>query len=133
VLPVDVDTLRLFLHVVAATVWVGGQVVLGALVPVLRSLGADAPRLAARRFGVIAWTAFAVLVATGSWNLAAYDGTDRPGFAATISLKLVAVVLSGLAAFVHTRATSRTWLALGGAGAAVFALVALFLGVVLSQ
>ena len=30
------ESLRLFLHVLAASVWVGGQLVLGALVPRLR-------------------------------------------------------------------------------------------------
>ena len=132
-LPVDVESLRLFLHVLAATIWVGGQLTLGALVPVLRKADADIPRIAARQFGRVAWTAFAVLVATGFWNLAEYDGTDRHGFAATISLKLVFVVLSGIAAVVHSNAKSRLWLALGGAGAALFALAALFLGIVLSQ
>ena len=42
VLPVHATTVRLFLHVVAATVWVGGQVVLAALVPaVRRPVGAE--------------------------------------------------------------------------------------------
>lgn len=132
-LPIDVESLRLFLHVLAATIWVGGQITLGALVPVLRKAGADIPRIAARQFGRIAWTAFAVLVATGFWNLAEYDGKDRHGFAAAISLKLVCVGLSGIAAAVHSNAKSRLWLALGGAGAAVFSLAALFLGIVLSQ
>ena len=132
-LPIDVESLRLFLHVLAATIWVGGQIVLGALVPVLRRAGADVPAKAARAFGRVGWTAFAVLVATGAWNLAVYDGSDRSGFAATISFKLVAVTLSGLFALVHSRARSRTWLALGGAGGLVFALLALFLGVVLAQ
>ncbi|HEX4654376.1 MAG TPA: hypothetical protein VH274_01400 [Mycobacteriales bacterium] len=131
--PVDIESLRLFLHVLAATIWVGGQVTLGALVPVLRRAGADVPRAAARQFGRLAWIAFAVLVATGIWNLASYDETDRHGFAATISLKLVFVGMSGIAAVVHSNATSRLWLALGGAGAALFSLAALFLGVVLGQ
>ena len=42
------DTIRLGLHVLAATVWVGGQFVLAGLVPTLRSLGPDAPRAAAQ-------------------------------------------------------------------------------------
>jgi len=133
VLPIDVESLRLFLHVLAATVWVGGQFTLGALVPVLRRAGADVPRMAARQFGRVAWTAFAVLVATGIWNIASYDETDRHGFAAAISLKLTFVVLSGIAAVVHSAARSRMWLALGGAGAALFSLAALFMGIVLSQ
>lgn len=130
---VDVESLRLFLHVLAATIWVGGQLTLGALVPVLRKAGADIPRLAARQFGRLAWTAFAVLIATGVWNVASYDDTDRHGFAGTISIKLVCVALSGVSALVHSNAKSKLWLALGGAGAAVFSLAALFFGVVLSE
>jgi len=44
VLGVSWETVRLFLHVLAATVWVGGQLTLAALVPALRRLGADVPR-----------------------------------------------------------------------------------------
>ncbi len=44
-LPVSWDTVRLFLHVLAATIWVGGQITLAALVPVLRRLGAEIPRV----------------------------------------------------------------------------------------
>jgi putative copper export protein len=132
-LPVDVDSLRLFLHVLAAAIWVGGQITLGGLVPVLRRAGADLPRLAARQFGRVAWTAYAVLLATGAWNMAAYDGKDRHGYDATIGLKLGFVVLSGVAAFVHQRGRSRVALAVGGAAAMLFALGALFLGIVLAQ
>ena len=130
-LPIDVESLRLFLHVLGATVWVGGQIVLGALVPVLRKAGADVPRSAARQFGRVGWAAYALLLVTGGWNLVDHD-TDRHGFAATLSVKLVFVVLSGVAAFVHQRGRSRTALALGGAGALVFSLGALFFGVVLA-
>ena len=38
-LAVSWDTIRLFLQVLAATIWVGGQLVLAALVPVLRRAG----------------------------------------------------------------------------------------------
>ena len=70
-LPVDLETVRLFLHVLAATVWVGGQLVLAALVPALRSAGPGVPRTAARAFNRVAWPAFGVLVATGIWNIVA--------------------------------------------------------------
>src|SRR5436190_1269139 len=70
-LSVSWDTIRLFLHVLAATVWVGGQITLAALVPVLRRLGAEIPRTAARRFNLVAWPAFGVLIITGIWNIAA--------------------------------------------------------------
>ena len=74
-LPVTTSTIRLFLHVLAATVWVGGQLTLAGLVPGLRELSPDAPRSVARRFSLIAWPAFAVLVATGIWNIVAIDQT----------------------------------------------------------
>jgi uncharacterized membrane protein len=133
VLPIDVESLRLFLHVLAATIWVGGQITLGGLVPVLRRAGADLPRLVARQFGRVAWTAYAVLVATGIWNMAAYDGKDRDGYQATIGIKLTLVALSGIAAYVHQRGRSRVALAAGGAASMLFALGALLLGVVLAQ
>jgi len=133
VLPITVDGVRLFLHVLAATVWVGGQITLGGLVPVLRRAGADIPRVAAKQFGRIGWTAFAVLVATGAWNMATYDGKDRDGYDVTIGLKLAFVVLSGVAAYVHQRGRSRAALAVGGAAALLFSLGALFLGIVLAQ
>ncbi len=41
-LTVELETLRLFLHVLAATVWVGGQITLAALVPALRGAGGQA-------------------------------------------------------------------------------------------
>jgi putative copper export protein len=50
---------------------VGGQITLAALVPVLRRLGAEIPRAAARRFNQVAWPAFAVLILTGVWNVIA--------------------------------------------------------------
>ncbi|GIT45890.1 MAG: hypothetical protein Ct9H300mP12_04750 [Acidimicrobiales bacterium] len=40
------------------------------LLGVLRSLGTDAPRMAAVRFGQVAWPCFALAVTTGIWGLA---------------------------------------------------------------
>ncbi len=126
------DVTRLFLHVLAATVWVGGQLTLAALVPALRPLGGEVTRTAARRFRRVAWPAFAVLVATGVWNLAALPAQER-NETGTLTVKLAAVLVSGGAAFAHERATSRRGLAVWGAVAAVAALVALFYGVVLVE
>src|SRR6516162_10070094 len=43
VLAPALDTVRLTLHVLAATVWVGGQIVMMGLVGPARGLGGDAP------------------------------------------------------------------------------------------
>jgi putative copper export protein len=129
-LPVTADQVRLFLHLLAATVWVGGQLTLAGLVPGLRSLSPDAPRAAARRFNRIAWPAFAVLVLTGLWNLTEIDLGDRSTeYQVTLFVKLLVVAVSGVSAFFHTRATSKVGLAVGGALSGASALAALFLGV----
>jgi putative copper export protein len=135
VLPLTVDDLRLFLHVLAASVWVGGQFALAGLVPALRKAGAEVPRVAARAYARVAWPAFAVLVATGIWNVAEeHQALDNSSdYRNTLIVKLVFVVLSGVSAYAHQRATSRRALALGGAGGALFALAAMLCGIVLSH
>lgn len=131
-LTVDWDTVRLFLHVLAATVWVGGQLTLAALVPVLRSAGAEVPRVAARRFNQVAWPAFGVLLATGAWNVAAESDKISGAYRTTLIIKLVLVAVSGLSAYLHTRARSTAELAVFGALTALSALAALFVGVQLA-
>jgi putative copper export protein len=131
-LPVSWDTIRLFLHVLAATVWVGGQVTLAALVPVLRHLGAEIPRAAARRFNQVAWPAFAVLVITGVWNIIAVRSQIHGSYQVTLVVKLIAVVISGAAAALHARARSTAGLAVFGALTGLSALGALFLGIMLA-
>ena len=125
-------TIRLFLHVLAACVWVGGQLVLGALVGPLRAASADAPRAAARAFNRIAWPAFAVLLATGIWNLVAIDVSSTSiAYQVTLMLKLAMVAVTGIGAAFHAGARSKLALALGGAMSGLGGLLALFLGVLL--
>ena len=132
-LPFTWETLRLFLHIVGATIWVGGQLTLGALVPTLRSMGAQAPKAAAQRFNQVAWPAFGVLVLTGIWNIVAEsDKQSDPGYQTTLGIKMALVLLSGVSAFLHTRAKSRSGLAVWGALAALSALGATLFGVLLA-
>ncbi|HZP53255.1 hypothetical protein [Actinocrinis sp.] len=132
VLAVSWDTVRLFLHVLAATVWVGGQLTLAALVPVLRGVGAEVPATAARRFNQVAWPAFAVLVATGVWNVIAEHDKVSGAFENTLMLKITLVVVSGLTAFLHARARGTVGLAVFGALTGLSALGALFVGIQLA-
>jgi putative copper export protein len=125
-------TLRLFLHVLAATVWVGGQLTLAGLLPSLRALGPDAPRRIARAFSRIAWPAFAVVVLTGVWNLMAVDIADTStSYQVTVFVKVVVVAASGISAAVHAGARSKVAVAVGGAVAGLTAIAAVFLGVLL--
>ena len=129
-LTVSWDTIRLFLHVLAATIWVGGQLVLAALVPVLR--GSDLLGAVARRFNQVAWIAFGVLVATGIWNVAAVSSqvSHSASYRTTLIVKLVVVLVSGVTAALHARSVRGR--AVLGALTGISALAALFLGVLLA-
>jgi putative copper export protein len=127
----SLETLRLFLHVTAACVWVGGQLVLAALVPALRRVSPEAAPAAARQFARVAWPAFGVLVLTGVWNVAE-EGVRSGAYRTTLIAKLAAVLVSGVAAYAHGRARNRGTMAWTGALTGLAALVALLLGIVLA-
>ncbi len=130
-LPVTWDTIRVFLHVAAATIWVGGMFTLAGLVPGLRGLSPDAPRVVARRFNRIAWPAYFVLIATGIWNVIAIDPAFDTPYGRTLMVKVVVAIISGVAALLHSIARSKTGLAVWGAVSSLSAITALFLGVML--
>jgi len=127
-----IDSLRLFLHILAATVWVGGQLTLAALVPVLRARDPELPKLAARGFDRIAWPAYGVLLVTGMWNVAAVSGDAQGNYNAVLMLKVLVVAASGITAYLHTKATTTTGLAVWGALTGLTALSSLYLGVLLA-
>lgn len=133
-LPVTAEAVRVFLHVLAAAVWVGGQVALAGVVGALRPAGPEAVSAVARRFQVVAWPAFFVLVVTGVWNLMDVGWSDATSeWQATLMAKLGLVLLSGAGALAHSMIGARNR-ALSGAAAGVgllAALGALFLGVLL--
>jgi putative copper export protein len=132
-LPVSLESIRLFLHVTAAAVWVGGQLTLLGLLPVLRGFSPDAPKAAAQRFNRIAWFAFGVLFVTGIWSLLAESPSTRgPAWNATLGLKLLMVAATGIAAAFHAGARSKAILAVGGASSLFAGLAAVLLGVMLS-
>jgi putative copper export protein len=124
--------LRLFLHVGAATIWVGGQFVMLGLLPTARSLGSDATKQLARAFAKLSWPAFAVLVLTGFWNLAALSGeTKSTGWNMVMGIKMVLVLLAGLGAWLHGRATTKAAMGAWGSIAGTASLLALLGGILL--
>ena len=126
-------TLRLFLHVLAASIWVGGQIALAGVVPSLRRAAPEATKAAARAFARVAWPAFAVVVLTGLWNLTEVDVTDiGTTYQVTLFVKLVLVFASGAAAAVHSVGRSKLALALGGAIGLLAGLGAMFCGYLLT-
>jgi putative copper export protein len=105
VLRVSGPTLVLWVHIVAACIWIGGQVTVAAIIPLLRDQRELARRVG-RRYQAVAWPAFAVLIVTGvvnvgnaglHWSQLLDSSAGR-----TLVVKLVLVALSGLAAGVHS-------------------------------
>jgi putative copper export protein len=125
-------TVRLFLHVLAATVWVGGQISLAGLVGTVRRQSPEAPRAVARAFAKLAWPAFAVLVITGVWNLTAVDlGNTTTAYQVTVFVKIAVAVSAGVFVLIHSLGRTKLALALGGALGLLCSLAALFLGILL--
>ena len=128
------DTIRLFLHVLAASVWVGGQIVMGGLVPSLRRTHPEATKVAAKAFARVAWPAFGVVVVTGLWNLADIDVADTStAYQITLFVKIGLAIASGAAAAVHQVGTSKLALAVGGAVGLLAALGAMYCGYLLTS
>lgn len=95
----SVDELIRWVHLLAATVWVGGMITMAVLVPVLRTGGASRELIqaAARRYGLASWVAITVSVTTGVLQLFRFD-YELSGALAT---KLILVSISITLAFVH--------------------------------
>jgi len=127
------DAFRLILHVLAATVWVGGQFTLAGLLPTIRTLGDDAPKRVAQAFGRLLWPAYAVLVITGFWNIGAVDISDAStAWKTVLFIKIGVVALAGTGVYLHQQSTTRRSLAVWGAVGAIASVAALGLGVVLA-
>lgn len=127
------DTVRLFVHVLAASVWVGGQIALGGIVPSVRRVAPEATKAIAQAFARVAWPAFAIVVLTGFWNLAEIDVADTStAYQITVFVKVLLAMASGAAAVVHQVGRSKAALAIGGAVGLLTALGAMFVGYLLT-
>lgn len=128
------DSLLTWLHLLSAAVWVGGQIVLGGIVPTVRRQSPDALRHVAQAFARIAWPAMAVLVLTGMWRLAIESPSEQSGaWLATLAFKLLLVGASIAATLAHSVSRTRLVIAIGGAVGLLAALGAMYLGVLLAH
>jgi putative copper export protein len=127
------DALRLTLHVLAASVWVGGQIVMMGLIGPSRRFGPDAAKALASAFARLAWPAYAVLVITGFWNITTFHWhAQTEAWKVVLIVKIVVVVAAGAGALLHSRATSRTALAVWGSVAGLASVAALAMGILLA-
>jgi uncharacterized membrane protein len=123
---IDPWTIVRFLHVLAATVWVGGQLALSGLVlPVLRRAAGVDERSAlvtemGRRFGILtAAGLFPILLATGLAMSYRYgvqlEGFQTYGYGATLAVKVTLVFVVLALAAGHGIAAQRATPGLGRA------------------
>jgi putative copper export protein len=125
--------IRLSLHILAACVWLGGQIVVAGLLPTLRTLGDDAPQKVARAFGRLSWPAFWVLILTGFWNYAAVHGnTMSSSWNTAFGIKMLCVVVAGVGTFLHTKAATARARGIFAAVGTLATLLAMVLGVALA-
>lgn len=129
-----INGIRLSIHVLAAAVWVGGQITLGGLVPSIRKVSSEAIAAATVAFGRLSWPAFWILVLTGFWNIGALNiNAQSTAWKIVLYIKIVIVVISGGSAYLHTKAKSKKGLAVWGAVSALSAVSALVMGVFLAN
>jgi uncharacterized membrane protein len=110
-----------YLHLVGATVWIGGLIVVATLVPAVRKATDDREviRAIARRFGVVSWIALGSQVLTGAWMAA--ERVWNNVLITKVSLVLVSAILAGW----HTMAARNQSPALRGAIQGVILILAL--------
>ena len=134
----NLDALRSFLHLLGVTVWVGGQIVVAGLVPLLRKVDRSAgpvadgemtaTQQAARRFGRIAWPFFALAIITGLWAIRDLEWSASTGLWKTLFFgKMALVAASGVGAWLHARAQRAPERALFASVASLSALAALLI------
>ena len=129
----DLDTVRIVLHVLAVTVWIGGQIVVGAVVPVVSRAYPGSGKVAAKAFSRVAWPAFGIAVATGLWSMLSIPSEETSsGWSMLLGIKMLLVLISGVGALIHQNAGDNA--AKRGISAGVsllFGLTALLFGVML--
>jgi putative copper export protein len=126
------DSIRLFLHVLAASVWVGGQIVLGGLVPKLRQVAPESLKVAANAFARVAWPAFAVVVVTGMWNILDMTvGDVSTEYQVSMFVHVLLAMAAAMFVVIHSVGQTKLALALGGALGLLTSLGAMFVGILL--
>ena len=105
-----------------------------SLLPVLRKISPEAPRLAADRFGRFAWAFLFLALITGVWSVFEIELSSKDSaYQITLFIKLLLVAASGISALIHSRTKSVPVRAATGALGLLTALGALLSGVLLTN
>lgn len=128
------NSVRTYLHILAVSVWLGGQVVLAGVVPKLRQTNPEALTNIAKGYAAIAWPAMIFIVLTGVWGLAEVDiAKNSSEYIVTFGIKMLLVAGAIIATLIHSNGTSKLAKGLGGAIGLFATLVAAYCGVLLAH
>lgn len=128
------DSFRIFLHLMAVAVWVGGQIVLAGLVPTIRVTAPEALPKVAQAFSRVAWPAMIVIVFTGAWGLSSVHATDSgTKYMTTFAVKMLLVFIAIAATVIHSQGSSKAAKAIGGALGLLGSLLAAYAGILLAH
>ena len=128
------ESFRIFLHVLAVAVWVGGQIVLAGLVPAIRISAPEVLPKVAQAFARVAWPAMIVIVFTGMWGLTSSSASDSDTeYMVTFAVKMVMVFIAIAATIVHSQGSSKAAKAIGGALGLLGSLLAAYAGILLAH
>jgi putative copper export protein len=128
------ESFRIFLHVLAVAVWVGGQIVLAGLVPAIRTSAPEALPKVAQAFARVAWPAMIVIVFTGMWGLTSSSASESDTeYMVTFAVKMVMVFIAIAATIVHSQGSSKAAKAIGGALGLLGSLLAAYAGILLAH
>ena len=128
------ESFRIFLHVLAVAVWVGGQIVLAGLVPAIRTSAPEVLPTVAQAFARVAWPAMIVIVFTGMWGLTSSSASDSgTEYMVTFAVKMVLVFIAIAATVIHSQGSSKAAKAIGGALGLLGSLLAAYAGILLAH
>ena len=127
------EDFRIILHVLSVSVWLGGQIVMSAIIPMVRKTNPEALSAISRGFARVAWPFFGLAVFTGIWNLTAISSSSTTiGWQALLGIKMLLVLLAGGAALIHQNTKNPAVAAVSAVMTLGASLVALSVGVALS-
>lgn len=99
---------RNILHLIGIIVWVGGLVLMGALMPIIAKTNPEAVPKVTKQFSRVAWPAFFFAVLTGLWNLSSNWEDADTSWKIAVFIKFGLVVITGITAWLHLKATKRS-------------------------
>ena len=95
-----------FLHLVSASIWLGGMILMGAFVPTVRKLDSSGTviKALANRFGQVGWAAYFIAFFSGMGKF--LYGWSISSLNSYIHIKMGLLLTTGVLTYVHSKASN---------------------------